>query len=94
MLVIKTLEPSIFIFALGNFYYSFNLEEKAQTINIIGLIISFVYILIVNAIPLKIERMLCKAQRNLEDNSYSSCIEGGKFKRTYWLSNPATIFTE
>lgn len=54
MMALKTLEPSIFIFALGNFYYSLNIEGKAQTINILALVIAFTYILVVNAIPLKV----------------------------------------
>lgn len=75
-------------------YYSYKIQGTVNGINIVAIVIAFLYVVATTAVPRRLERIFCKAQRNLEDDSYSNCIRSGKFQRTYWLTNPATMFTD
>lgn len=75
-------------------YYSYKIQSVVKNIHIVAIVIAFLYVAATTAVPRWLERIFCKPQRNLEDDSYSNCIESGKFQRTYWLTNPATMFTD
>ncbi len=80
------------MFALGNLVFSYYLEDyKFSILNIVTVILAFVFTICVWIAPRKVERKLFGEYEVSDVISYSQCIEEYRFKATYWNQNPATF---
>jgi hypothetical protein len=84
----------VLFFSLGNFYFSWRIEGHFNKINTLSLLLALTYTIIVLVFPQTAERVFCNLKRTYQTDSYSNCLELGKFTKTYWSCNPATMLTE
>ena len=88
--VSKMFESSLMIFALGNFIFAMHIKAGLNYMNIIGLVISLIYVTFITFVPEKLERRIVGQYERCERPMYDDCVSDGKFARTYWKENPAT----
>lgn len=93
---IKLFESSLFVFAAGNFLFSMVMHHKyVNWVNVMGLVIAFVYVLVIVFMPTKIEKYFMDKEGYFPEHvTYSRCIKDKKFRQNYWTSNPATKFVK
>lgn len=96
-MTLKLFEVSIFVFALGNYIFSFTVhptkdESEYHIVNLIALILAAVYCVAILILPKKwFERI---DPESYERISYSDYLSKESFSKVYWLSNPATSFAK
>jgi hypothetical protein len=96
-LTLKAFECSIFVFALGNFLFSFTIhateiETEYHVINLVSLCLALVYCISIMFMPRSWFETV--EAEGYEKISYSECLKKEYFNRVYWLTNPATSFAK
>lgn len=96
-MTLKAFEFSVFVFALGNYIFSFTIhptkdESEYHVINLIALLLALAYCIAIVLLPKKwFERIDVESY---ETASYNQCLQNESFNKVYWLSNPATSFAQ
>jgi hypothetical protein len=93
----KAFEVSVFIFALGNYLFSFSVhstkdEKEYHIINLVALLLALAYCIAIVFLPKKWFEQI--DTETYEMSAYSSVLQQKGFNKVYWLSNPATSFAK
>lgn len=86
----KLFESSVFVFALGNLIFSWQIEHHVSTYAVIGMVVATLFMVYLWLLPSRIENILVANLVRFEQFSYDYCKIMNRFEHTYRNQNPAS----